>query len=73
MHWIDAQTQALLDLMADGVANVRLLLLVNYRPEYRHEWGNTSNYVQLGLNPLGQEVTNNCSRPCWKIRSKCAR
>ena len=34
LHWIDAQTQALLDLMVESVANVRVLLLLNYRPEY---------------------------------------
>jgi predicted ATPase len=28
---------------------------VNYRPEYRHEWGNKSHYVQIGLKPLGRE------------------
>ena len=55
LHWIDAQTQALLDLMADSIASIRVLLLVNYRPEYRHEWGNKSHYVQLGLNPLGRQ------------------
>src|SRR5712691_10397787 len=55
LHWIDAQTQALLDLLADSSASTRILLLVNYRPEYRHEWGNKSHYVQLGLNPLGRE------------------
>jgi len=33
----------------------RVLLLVNYRLEYRHAWGNKSHYVQLGLNPLGRE------------------
>jgi predicted ATPase len=38
LHWIDSETQALLDLLADSGAGVRLLLLVNYRPEYRHEW-----------------------------------
>jgi predicted ATPase len=55
LHWIDEQTQALLNLLADSIANARVLLLVNYRPEYRHEWGNKSHYVQLGLNPLGRE------------------
>src|SRR5258707_888637 len=54
--WIDEQTQALLDLLADSVANARVLLLVNYRPEYRHEWGNKSHYVQIGLKPLGSEI-----------------
>src|SRR6202043_1476523 len=55
LHWIDEQTQALLDLLADSLARASVLLLVNYRPEYRHEWTNKSYYVQLGLNPLGRE------------------
>ncbi len=55
LHWIDGETQALLDLLADGIANARVLLLVNYRPEYRHEWGNKSYYVQLRLDALGRE------------------
>jgi predicted ATPase len=55
LHWIDEQTQALLDLLADSITNSRVLLLVNYRPEYRHEWTNKSHYVQLRLNPLGRE------------------
>jgi predicted ATPase len=53
LHWIDEQTQALLDLLADSIANARVLLLVNYRPEYRHDWGNKGHYIQIGLKPLG--------------------
>ncbi len=53
LHWIDAQTQGLLDLVANSVASVRVLLLCNYRPEYRHEWTNKSYYAQLRLDPLG--------------------
>jgi class 3 adenylate cyclase/predicted ATPase len=52
LHWIDAQSQALLDLVADSIANARVLLLVNYRPEYRHKWANKSYYSQLRLDPL---------------------
>src|SRR5216684_4016372 len=55
LHWIDGETQALLDLFADGIANARVLLLVNYRPEYRHEWGGKSYYIQLRLDPLGRQ------------------
>jgi class 3 adenylate cyclase/predicted ATPase len=54
LHWIDAETQALLDLLADAIANARVLLLVNYRPEYRHDWGSKGHYAQLRLDPLGQ-------------------
>ena len=53
LHWIDGQTQSLLDLMADSVANSRVLLLCNYRPDYRHEWTNKSYYLQVRLDPLG--------------------
>jgi class 3 adenylate cyclase/predicted ATPase len=52
LHWIDSETQALLDLMAGSIANARVLMLVNYRPEYRHEWGNKSYYSQLRLDAL---------------------
>jgi len=55
LHWIDAGTQAFLNLLADALATARILLLVNYRPEYRHEWGNKTYYTQLRLDPLGKE------------------
>ena len=53
LHWIDAETQELLDLLVEGVASARILMLVNYRPEYHHEWGNRTCYTQLRLDPLG--------------------
>jgi class 3 adenylate cyclase/tetratricopeptide (TPR) repeat protein len=52
LHWIDEQTQALLDLLVDSVASARMLLLFNYRPEYHHGWANKSYYSQLRLEPL---------------------
>jgi tetratricopeptide (TPR) repeat protein len=39
LHWIDGETQALLDSLVDSLGSSRLLLLVNYRPEYQHAWG----------------------------------
>jgi class 3 adenylate cyclase/ribosomal protein L40E len=53
LHWIDAQTQALLDLVASSIAGSRVLLLVDYRPEYRHEWADKLYFSQLRLDPLG--------------------
>jgi class 3 adenylate cyclase len=55
LHWIDGETQALLNLLVDAVANARILLLVNYRPEYRHEWGSRTHYTQLRLDPLARD------------------
>jgi class 3 adenylate cyclase/tetratricopeptide (TPR) repeat protein len=55
LHWIDAGTQVFLNLLVDALATARILLLVNYRPEYRHEWGNKTYYTQLRLDPLGRK------------------
>jgi len=55
LHWIDSESQALLNLLADSIGTARILLMVNYRPEYRHEWGNKTYYTQLRLDPLGRE------------------
>jgi predicted ATPase len=52
LHWIDAETQACLDLLVESVPTAGLLLLVNYRPEYRHGWGSKTYYQQLRLDSL---------------------
>ncbi len=52
LHWIDAETQALLDSLVDSLPTARLLLLVNYRPEYEHTWHRKTYYQQLRLDPL---------------------
>ncbi|MBI3796864.1 MAG: AAA family ATPase [Deltaproteobacteria bacterium] len=55
LHWLDAETQAFLTLLSESVASARIVLLVNYRPEYRHEWGSKTYYTQLRLDPLEPE------------------
>jgi tetratricopeptide (TPR) repeat protein len=52
LHWIDSETQALLDSLIESLPTARLLLLVNYRPEYQHGWGGKTFYTQLRLDPL---------------------
>jgi tetratricopeptide (TPR) repeat protein len=52
LHWIDSETQALLDALVESLPAARLLLLVNYRPEYSHAWGSRTYYTQLRLDPL---------------------
>src|ERR1700730_2809775 len=47
LHWIDAETQALLDSLVEVLPTARLLLLVNYRPEYEHGWVSKTYYSQL--------------------------
>ncbi len=52
LHWIDSETQALLNNLVESLPSARLLLLVNYRPEYQHGWGSKTYYAQLRLDPL---------------------
>ena len=52
LHWIDSETQALLDSLVESLPTARLLLLVTYRPEYQHGWGSKTYYTQLRLDPL---------------------
>jgi class 3 adenylate cyclase/tetratricopeptide (TPR) repeat protein len=58
LHWIDGETQALLDALVDALASARLLLLVNYRPEYQHGWGSKSVYSQVRLDVLPSETVD---------------
>jgi hypothetical protein len=52
LHWIDTETQALFDSLVESLPAARILLLVNYRPEYQHGWGAKTYYTQLRLDPL---------------------
>jgi class 3 adenylate cyclase/tetratricopeptide (TPR) repeat protein len=55
LHWIDSETQALLDSLVDSLGSARLLLLVNYRPEYQHGWGSKTTYSQMRLDALSTQ------------------
>jgi len=52
LHWIDSETQAVLDSLVESLPGARLLLLVTYRPEYQHGWGNKTYYAQRRVDPL---------------------
>jgi class 3 adenylate cyclase/tetratricopeptide (TPR) repeat protein len=52
LHWIDSETQALLDNLVDSLPAARLLLLVNYRPSYQHRWSGKTYYSQLHISLL---------------------
>ena len=55
LQWVDNETQAVLDSFIESLPTARILLLVNYRPEYQHGWGNKTYYTQLRLDPLTPE------------------
>src|SRR5262245_8065577 len=55
LHWIDGETQTLLESIIESLPAAHLLLLVNYRPEYQHAWGGKTYYRQLRIDPLPPE------------------
>jgi transcriptional regulator with AAA-type ATPase domain/tetratricopeptide (TPR) repeat protein len=55
LHWIDNETQALLDGLIDSLPTARVLLVVSYRPEYQHHWSAKTYYTQLRIDPLTDE------------------
>ena len=55
LHWIDRETQAVLDTLVDSIASARLMLIVSYRREYQHAWGSKTFYGQVRLDRLMPE------------------
>jgi class 3 adenylate cyclase/tetratricopeptide (TPR) repeat protein len=55
LHWIDSESEALLDALIESLPAARVLLLVSYRPEYQHAWGSKTYYTQLRIDPFPAE------------------
>ena len=55
LHWIDGETQALLDAVVESLPTAKILVLVNYRPEYTHAWSGKTYYRLLRIDPLPVE------------------
>jgi tetratricopeptide (TPR) repeat protein len=62
LHWIDGETQAFLDSLVESLPAARILLAVNYRPEYGHGWIAKSYYRQLRIDPLPAESAHDLLR-----------
>jgi class 3 adenylate cyclase/predicted ATPase len=55
LHWIDGETEAFLATLAESLAAAKLMLLLNYRPEYAPPWGRKGYVKELRLDPLEKE------------------
>jgi transcriptional regulator with AAA-type ATPase domain/tetratricopeptide (TPR) repeat protein len=51
-HWIDSESQGVLDALVESLPTACILLLVVYRPEYRHGWASKGYYTQIRVDPL---------------------
>jgi predicted ATPase len=65
LHWIDSETQAFLDSLVESLPMARILLLVDYRLEYSHGWGDKSYYTQLRVNCCHRPVQRISCSTCW--------
>ena len=55
LHWVDAETRALLDNLVDEFPRAHVVLLVTYRPEYQQTWSHKTYYTQIRIDPLPAE------------------
>ena len=62
LHWIDSETQALLDSLVESLPTAHLLLLVNFRQEYQSHWTSKTYYTQLRIDPLSGESAEELAR-----------
>jgi predicted ATPase len=58
LHWIDSESQLVLDSIVEGLGPARLLLVVTYRPEYQHGWISRSYYSQIRIDPLESDAAD---------------
>jgi class 3 adenylate cyclase/tetratricopeptide (TPR) repeat protein len=56
MHWIDSETQSLLDRLIESLPTARILCLVSSRPQFEPGWGTKSYYAEISLDPLAPEL-----------------
>ena len=55
LHWIDSESQVLLDALIERLPTARVLLVVDYRPEYQQAWAHKTYYTQLRIDALTSE------------------
>lgn len=53
-HWIDPTTRALLDLCIERAPAFRCLVLLTFRPEFKHGWAGRAGVTALALSRIGR-------------------
>lgn len=58
LHWMDDGSASLIELYAEMVQGTRLLMVVNYRPDFAIPWMADSRFEQISLAPLGENAAD---------------
>ena len=53
VHWIDKASEEVLAGIVEAMADVPLLVVLVYRPEYLHAWGDKAYHAEISLTRLG--------------------
>jgi class 3 adenylate cyclase/tetratricopeptide (TPR) repeat protein len=62
LHWMDEGSSTMLDEMINSVVGTHTLGVLNFRPEFSLEWGNSPIYRGISLDPLEQADTHEMLR-----------
>jgi class 3 adenylate cyclase/predicted ATPase len=54
LHWIDPTSRELLDLTVERIADLPVLMVATYRPEFQPPWAGQSQVTVIGLNRLSR-------------------
>src|SRR5215468_6823017 len=54
LHWLDGSSDAFLRRLIPALADAPILPVVNFRPEYDHDWLRAARYRQIALQPLAE-------------------
>jgi class 3 adenylate cyclase/tetratricopeptide (TPR) repeat protein len=52
LHWMDGESLTFVDSLVESLPKAALLLLVNFRPEFRSTWSAKSYYTHIRIDPL---------------------
>jgi class 3 adenylate cyclase/tetratricopeptide (TPR) repeat protein len=58
LQWADLETRALLESLLERVPTARLMLLLDYRPEFAHDWRSRSAFTEVPVPPLPPEAAH---------------
>ena len=53
VHWIDSASEEVLSAVVEAMADKALLVVLAYRPEYLHAWGELGHHSELSMGRLG--------------------
>ncbi|MCH8884163.1 MAG: AAA family ATPase, partial [SAR324 cluster bacterium] len=69
LHWVDGNSEAMLQQYIEALPAQPALLVLSYRPEYRPRWGHYSHLTPLVLKPLAEGATAAIVASALKVES----